>query len=196
MIRGSFLAVAFVSYVAKYGSGSSYRSAPVIVACCYLRWMAFECWDSSLCPFFQSCAKTVKTPMGVLQFIGNEETSPQSEQFHTELPTFFYSFCFTMHKSSRISNGIAKDEGLKELCRDLFVKIAHFRDRCKTNALISHTVCNSLDPKRVLVSTQTGLCCNNSINPSSTENCSDFSLRWRNSLHRWGGCGCGQKMTS
>ena len=40
--------------------------------------------DSSLCPLFQSCAKTVKTAMGVLQFIRNEETSPQSEQFHTE----------------------------------------------------------------------------------------------------------------
>ena len=109
-----------------------YGSTPVIVAQWYLWWKAFECWRQQPSSAFQVVCYNHE----------NRHVSAvvdKNEQTRTAQPIFFYSVYFTIQEPSRISMGKVKDEGLKELWHDLFLKMAHFPDWCETKSFISYT---------------------------------------------------------
>jgi len=85
--------------------------------------------------------------------------------FHTAQQMSVY---FTIQALSRMLRGKVKDKGLKQLCHDSFLKMAHFQDWCETNFL--NTYCSYfVDAPGVLVTTKTGVCCSESRNPTSVE---------------------------
>ena len=60
---------------------------------------------------------------------GNALRESYPEQFHTRKSMFTALVSFTISNSYRISQGSTKDEDLKELCRNLIIKIAYLLTR-------------------------------------------------------------------
>ena len=67
------------------------------------------------------------------------ESDAYPEQFRTEKSKFTTLVGFTVICSYRISLGNVKDEGLKELWRDLSSKKASFLNQCNKNSCIFRT---------------------------------------------------------
>ena len=77
------------------------------------------------------------------------ETDAYPEQFRTEKSKFTTLVGFTVVCSYRISLGNAKDEGLKELWRDLSSKMANFLNQSDTNSCIFPTDRNFWTPLEI-----------------------------------------------
>ena len=77
------------------------------------------------------------------------ETDAYPEQFRTEKSNFTTLVGFTVVCSYRISLGNAKDEGLKELWRDLSSKMANFLNQSDTNSCIFPTGSNFWTPLEI-----------------------------------------------
>jgi len=74
------------------------------------------------------------------KFIDKNELTWRCSTLHNQ--HFSTQFTFIQGLSSVLLLGTVKDEGLKELGCDLFLKMAHFQDWYEANSLIFHTACS------------------------------------------------------